>query len=94
MTTFHYRDSRNEERTGSLRILSDNDPVEIEVQANGWTFHVLTGEHTYGRYICIPNWDIGTEFAGPDEMYWNNERLRSHTGLHPDNVAAVVSCKR
>ena len=31
MTTFHYRDSRNEERTGSLRILSDNDPVEIEV---------------------------------------------------------------
>lgn len=90
MITFRYRDSSDDECTGVIRILSDNDPLEIEVDTNGWTFHVLVGEYSYGRYICIPNWNVGSEFSRLDDEFWNDERLCNYTNLHQDNVKAVV----
>lgn len=39
----------------------DSAPYEVEVSARGSYFHLLIGHHAYGNYICIPNWDVGTE---------------------------------
>lgn len=90
MIPFHYLDSHSNEQAGKIRILSDFDPIEMDVEANGWSFHVLVGEHQYGRYICIPNWNIGSEYSNVDDEFWNSERLKQYTELHPDNVAAIV----
>ena len=89
MIPYHYLDSHNKEQSGKIRLLSDCDPLEMDVEANGWLFHVLIGEYQYGRYICIPNWNIGSEYATFDDEFWNRERL-NNTGLHPDNVSAIV----
>ncbi|MBR5420182.1 MAG: hypothetical protein IK115_03430 [Lachnospiraceae bacterium] len=90
MIPFRYLDGHDKEQSGIIRILSDYDPIEMEVEANGWSFHVLVGEHQYGRYICIPDWSIGSEYSSVDDEFWNIERLKNNTELHPDNVAAVV----
>ena len=63
----------------------------MEIEANGWTFHVVVGRLDQGNFICIPNWNIGGELAGPGDVHWNAERLLQTTPLHPDNVKAVVS---
>ena len=91
MISFHYKDIRGKICSGEIRILSDDDPLEIEVEANGWTFHVIAGTQSYGgRFLCIPNWSVGSELARLNDEFWNEERLLEHTILHPDNVRAVV----
>lgn len=48
---------------------------EYEIEADGNWYHVIIGDHAYGKYICIPNWNIGTELAGLSDHFWNSERL-------------------
>ena len=58
-------------------IQLSTEPYEVEVSARGSYFHLLVGHHAYGNYICIPNWDIGTELAALADCFWNLERLSS-----------------
>lgn len=60
-----------------IPIRLDSEPYEVEVSARGSYFHLLIGHHAYGNYICIPNWDIGTELASLSDSFWNLERLSS-----------------
>ncbi len=48
-------DSNEKNWTGHIRPLNINRN-EFEVTARGSTFHLMVGKHTYGRYLCIPNW--------------------------------------
>lgn len=89
--TFRYRDSNDRVCDGEIKILSDDDPIEMDVEANGWNFYVIAGTKHYGdRFICIPNWSIGSELARFDDEFWNEERLLNYTDLHLDNIRAVV----
>lgn len=91
MIPFHYENIKGKKCFGEIRLLSDDDPLELEVEANGWTFHVIAGTQSYGsRFLCIPNWNVGSELAKLNDELWNEERLFEHTTLHPDNVRAVV----
>ena len=90
MITFTYRDSNNRECTGEICILADYDPIEMDIEANGWNFHTIVGTHRDGNYICIPNWSIGSELARLTDVFWNEERLRNNTALHPDNAKAIA----
>ena len=45
----------------SLEILRIGNPCEAELCARGSRFHLIVGKHSYGNYLCIPNWDVGTE---------------------------------
>ena len=58
-------------------IQLEQEPYEVEVTARGSYFHLLVGHHAYGNYICIPNWDVGTELASLSDSFWNLERLSS-----------------
>lgn len=60
---------------GHIRLLSHTPPYEMEVNARGSYFHIVFGRHKYGYYICIPNWNIGTEIAHLTDSFWNFERL-------------------
>ena len=59
-----------------IPIRLDAEPYEIEISARGSYFHLLVGHHAYGNYICIPNWNIGTELSSLSDSFWNLERLK------------------
>lgn len=63
---------------GYIRLLKNSVPYELEVTARHSSFHILCGKHEYGNYICIPNWNIGTELAGLSDRFWNFERLTTY----------------
>ena len=88
--TFHYTDNFKQLCEGKIDVLSIEGTLEMIVNANGWSFHVIIGSHEGGNYLCIPNWDIGSEYADFSDIFWNEERLRNHTNLHPDNIRAIV----
>mgnify|MGYP003197466767 CR=1 FL=1 len=83
-------DSNEKNWTGHIRPLNINRN-EFEVTARGSTFHLLVGKHAYGKYLCIPNWGIGTEISSLSDCFWNRGRLeqdyselsgRKSAGLH------------
>lgn len=60
---------------GVITPVHNGSQQEYEIEADGNWFHVIIGDHAYGKYICIPNWNIGTELAGLSDHFWNSERL-------------------
>ena len=76
--------------TGHIRPLNINRNV-FEVTARGSTFHLMVGKHTYGRYLCIPNWGIGTEIASLSDCFWNRERLeQDYPELSKVDIISIV----
>ena len=67
-------DSSEKSWSGHIRPLNININ-EFEVTARGSTFHLLVGKHSYGKYLCIPNWGIGTEMASLSDCFWIIEIL-------------------
>lgn len=76
---------------GRIRLIKDTDPYEMEATARYSSFHILCGKHKYGNYICIPNWDIGTELSGLSDSFWNFERLTTYyPNLSKADAASIV----
>jgi len=64
---------------GTLRLFhSSGEGHELEVIGRGTRFHVIVGKHRHGRYICIPNHDVGCELSHLSDLFWNQERLSMH----------------
>lgn len=76
---------------GTLEIIKSGDPCEAELDARGSHFHLIVGKHAYGNYICIPNWDIGTELAALSDTFWNEERLRNYSKMKKVDACTVVT---
>lgn len=76
---------------GTILPLKLTDPFEVEVTARGSTFHLIVGHHQYGQYICIPNWNIGTQLASLTDRFWNYERLTAYTELDTVDAYSIVS---
>lgn len=63
----------------------------MEATARYSSFHILCGKHKYGNYICIPNWNIGTELSGLSDSFWNFERLTTYyPNLSKADAASIV----
>lgn len=76
---------------GHINLLKSTDPYELEVTARYSSFHILCGKHEYGRFICIPNWNIGTELAGFSDSFWNFEHLTAYyPELSPVDAISIV----
>ena len=90
MISFMYRLADGEERVGTVMQVLRENPLELDIEADGRMFHTIVGKHQNGNYICIPNWDVGSELSSLGDEFWNSERLRNHTLLNEDNVAAIV----
>lgn len=90
--TFQAKISESSKKTWMGEIIPlqlDSEPYEVEVSARGSCFHLLVGHHAYGNYICIPNWDMGTELASLSDTFWNLERL-SNTKLKKVDACSVA----
>ena len=75
---------------GDISLIRLTEPYEIKISARGSTFHMIFGSHEYGNYLCIPNWNIGTEMASLSDRFWNYERLIQYAGLTEVDACSVV----
>jgi len=75
---------------GGISFIRLTEPYEAEVSARGSTFHMIFGSHEYGNYLCIPNWNIGTEMASLSDRFWNYERLIQYAGLAEVDACSVA----
>lgn len=66
---------------GTICPLLPFEPAGYEVCARDSMFHIIIGNYINGRYLCIPNWNIGIDIADPDDCFWNFGRL---TSAYPD----------
>ena len=87
--TFRYRDTSRRMCEGTVTRIRQGDPLEADIEVNGWSFHVIVGTHLNGNYICIPNWSVGSELANLDDEFWNYERLKNHTKLKVNEAKAL-----
>ena len=76
---------------GTVSIIRAGNPCEAEVHARGSSFHLIVGKHAYGNYICIPNWNVGTELSVLTDTFWNEERLRNYGRLKKADACTIVS---
>lgn len=76
---------------GTIHLLRTGNPCEAEVSGRGSSFHLIVGRHMYGNYICIPNWNIGTELSGLSDTFWNAERLCNYSKLKKVDVYTIVA---
>lgn len=76
----------------TLRMTASGQ-YEAEINGRGTYFHVIAGRHKYGRFLCIPNHDIGCELADFSDIRWTVERLSMHPIGKVDavTVAAGIS---
>ena len=56
------------------------DSVEADISGKGSAMHVIIGCYEYGRYVCIPEWGIGSALAALDDCFWNREQLERRLG--------------
>lgn len=79
------------QKPGTLKLITSGFPIECEINANGWYFHVIIGKHNGGSYICIPNWSVGSELAALDDFFWNCERLTKYAKFGKQNSIIIAS---
>lgn len=69
--------------------------LEVDVGARASGFHIIIGKHQWGRFICVPSWQIGSELAELSDRSWNLERLCSdYPDLREVNVISIVDALR
>ncbi|WP_128868020.1 hypothetical protein [Blautia wexlerae] len=52
---------------------------------------MLVEKHAYGKYLCIPNWGIGTEISSLSDCFWNRERLeQDYPKLSKVDIISIV----
>ena len=61
---------------------------EAEIRGRGSCFTVIVGEYAYGRFLCIPDLNVGCPMSRWDDLFWNQERL---SGLMNETDAVTVS---
>lgn len=54
--------------------------IEMDVFGKGSAMHIIIGEYEYGRYLCIPDWGVGSPLAGLDDDFWNRKQLERRIG--------------
>lgn len=60
---------------GSIDILRSTEPCEASVNVWGHCYHLIFGHYDHGRFLCIPNWDVGMSMGHPADRFWNYEKL-------------------
>ncbi len=91
MMRFRYRDSEGRAHTAEISIIRNGNPTEMDITTDGWVFHVIAGRHRDGNFVCIPNWNIGSELAGLNDRRWNSERLMQYAHMERENAEIVAA---
>ena len=74
-----------------IHRLSDHS-YSCDVNARGSYFHMIIGKSEYGNYLCIPNWNVGSEMGALSDLFWNSERLLQYTALKKSGCIQCSVC--
>ena len=66
------------------------EQFETMISCEGFRCHLIYGQHSYGYYLVIPEWNIGCEMSDCNDTFWNTESLRK-TGLTERTVHKIVN---
>ena len=66
------------------------EPYEVDVEALGYSFHLIFGRQCNGWFLCIPNWNIGCELADPSDRFWNLDSILKTDQLDYEEGTAIV----
>ena len=66
------------------------EQFETMISCEGFRYHLIYGQHSYGYYLVIPEWNIGCEMSDCNDTFWNTESLRK-TGLTERTVQKIVN---
>lgn len=56
------------------KLTNHGSPYEIQIESrSGFVF--LVGKYINGGFISIPTYNVGSDLAGYNDYFWNNERL-------------------
>lgn len=65
--------------------------ADYEVTARGSCFHVIIGEHSSGKYLCIPNWGIGMDLAADGNRKRNlNQLVTKYPRISAVDAVSIV----
>lgn len=74
--THTYADGTKNTWKGMATLYRKQGPLaEIQISGRGTSLLVLVGKYSWGRFICIPDIDVGCPLARWDDTFWNTERL-------------------
>ena len=78
----HKTASRTQSWDATIKLIAQRDGlVEAAITGRGSYLHVITGRQCNGNFICIPNYEVGSELASYGDEFWNRERLRRSLGI-------------
>lgn len=66
---------------------------EFSMDYNGFNYLVIYGHHINGGFIAVPNWQICTEAAAPEDVFYNTESL-SRVLDSPETAKAIAQAIR
>ena len=80
MTFQCYHSNSDEEEkqswVGEVRQLTKTDTgFEAEVTGRGSSLYIIVNNYEYGKYVCIPSWQVSSELASIEDYFWNLEEL-------------------
>ena len=92
-----YRDENNLEdnvvvrKSGKIIPLQlSREPYEVNVEARGWSFHMIFGSQINGMFLCIPNWNVGCELSRLSDRDWNMSSLLRTECLDYEETTAII----
>ena len=89
-TCRHTSKKRTQTWQGTIKIINvTGNHVEASMTGRGSYFHVITGPQINGNYICIPNYNIGSELASYEDLFWNKEQLTRSMGIIDATTVAM-----
>ncbi len=81
-TCSHKSKKRTQTWSGTIKIINySENHIEASMTGRGSYFHVITGPQINGNYICIPNYNVGSELSSYDDLFWNKEQLSGSMGI-------------
>ena len=77
---------------GTLKpIRFDREPYEMNLEARGYSFHLVFGSQAGGNFLCIPNMQFGCELADLTDKDWNlHSMLRIDSLLDYEDATAII----
>ncbi|MEG1256385.1 DUF6618 family protein [Clostridium sp.] len=64
---------------------------EVQFLKNS-SLHIIIGKTSFGKFVCIPNYNVGCYLSRFNDLFWNSEKLSELMG-EVDGVTAATAIK-
>ena len=77
-------------KEGSISVINlEKEPYEVQIDANGYGFHVIFGRLINGHFLCIPDWNMGCELGPYEDKSRNINAILQSGQIGIDEAYAI-----